>query len=170
MQRLAQFLLVHIVLVLAHTDGFRIDLHQFRQRILQSSGNGSGASLSHVEVGELLRGQLTRRIHRRARLVDDHILYRRIQFFQQLHDHLLGFSGSRTVADGNQGYIIFLDQSLQFCLGLRHLVLRCSGIDHFRVKHFACLVHHRQFTAGTESRIPAQNYLPGNGRLQQKLL
>ncbi len=169
-QRLTQFLLVHIVLVLAHTDGFRIDLHKLRQRILQSSGDGSGASLSHVKVGEFFCGQLTRRVHRRTRLVDDHILYRRIKFFQQLHDHLLGFSGGRAVTDRDQGYIVFPDQSLKLCLGLRHLVLRCRGIDHFRVKHFTRLIHHRQLTAGTESRIPAKNHLAGDGRLQQKLL
>ena len=74
--------------------------------------DGSGASLSHVKIGEFFCGQLARRVHRRARLVDDHILYRRIKFFQQLHDHLLGFSGGRTVTDRDSVFGKNLEQLL----------------------------------------------------------
>ena len=40
-----QSCLIHIVLVLAHADRFRIDLDELRQRILQTAGDGCRASL-----------------------------------------------------------------------------------------------------------------------------
>ena len=88
----SQLLLVHIMLILSHSYGTGIDLHQLRQRILQTSGNGSGASLPHVKIGELLCSQLTGGIHRGSRLIGDHIgnLFR--DLFQKIHNDLLGFS------------------------------------------------------------------------------
>ena len=38
-QRFAELGLVHVVLVLADADRLGIDLHQFRQRVLQSPGD-----------------------------------------------------------------------------------------------------------------------------------
>ena len=66
--------------------------------------------------------------------------------------------------------MIFADQTLQFLLGFLDLILGRCGIDHLRIQHFTCLVHYRQLTAGTESGVPAENYLSRNGRLHQKLL
>ena len=50
-ERLAELLLVHIVLILADTDGFRIDFDKLCQRILHTACDGSGASLSDIKVG-----------------------------------------------------------------------------------------------------------------------
>ena len=74
-QHLIQALLVQIVLILADADGLRIDLHQLCQRVLEPSGNGNGAPLSHIKAGKLLCGQLTGRIYRRPCLVYDHIAH-----------------------------------------------------------------------------------------------
>ena len=35
-QSVGQFGLVHVVLVLTHADGFRVDFHQLRQRVLDT--------------------------------------------------------------------------------------------------------------------------------------
>ena len=89
------------MLVLTDTDGLGIDLHQFRQGILQSSGDRCGASLTNVKIGKLFCRQLTCGVYGSTCLVDDHILYRTIQFLQQLYDYLLGLSGSCTVSYRN---------------------------------------------------------------------
>ncbi len=111
-QGFPQFFLIHVMLILPHADGLRINLHQFRQRVLEPAGNGCGAALAHVKIGKFLRGQLAGRIHGSAGLVDDHILYRAVQFFKQFHNHLLGLPGSRAVAHGDQVHLIFADQAL----------------------------------------------------------
>ncbi len=73
-QRLAELLLVHIVLILADTDGFRIDLYELCQRILYTACDGSGASLSDIKIREFLRGQLACGINGSSCLVGDDIL------------------------------------------------------------------------------------------------
>jgi hypothetical protein len=56
LKRARQLLFGDIVLVLADADGFRVDLYQFRQRVLQATGDGDGAAMRHVEVGQLTGG------------------------------------------------------------------------------------------------------------------
>ena len=62
------------MLVLTDSNGFRINFYQLRQRILQASRDRCRTSLSDVKLRKFLRRQLTRRINRRARLIDDDIL------------------------------------------------------------------------------------------------
>jgi hypothetical protein len=45
------------VLVLPDADGFRVDLHQFGQGILQAPRDGDGTSYRHVEIRQLLAGE-----------------------------------------------------------------------------------------------------------------
>ena len=53
-QAAVQFLLIHVVLVLADTDQFRIDFHEFRKRILQPAGEADGAARRSAPVGKFL--------------------------------------------------------------------------------------------------------------------
>jgi hypothetical protein len=53
-QAARQFQLRHVVLVLADADGFRVDLHQLGQRVLQAAGDRHGATDRHVQVREFL--------------------------------------------------------------------------------------------------------------------
>src|SRR4249919_3424511 len=46
-----------VVLVLADADGFRIDLDELGQRILQPASDRDRTAQRHVEVGQLLRGE-----------------------------------------------------------------------------------------------------------------
>ena len=154
------------MLILPHADGLGIDFYQLSQRILQSSRDGSRASLAHVKLRKFLRGKLAGGIDRRARLVHNHILDRHVQLFNQLHNHLLGLSGCRPVPDGNQGYVVFFDQLFQLRLRLFHLILGRGRINYLRVQHFSRLIHNRQLTACAESRIPAKHDFTLDGRLQ----
>src|SRR5438034_5213985 len=49
-----QLFLIHVMLVQSHADGFRIDLHEFSQGILQAPRYRDGPALSSVEGGKLL--------------------------------------------------------------------------------------------------------------------
>ena len=43
----------HVVLVLAHADGLRVNLDELGERVLQAARNGDGAAHGHVVVGQL---------------------------------------------------------------------------------------------------------------------
>ena len=104
----------------------RIDLYQLCQRILQSSGNGCRASLSYIKIRELLRCQLAGGINGSSCLVYDHILNLLRNFFEQLHDNLLRFSGSSSISQGDQRNMIFLESAFSTtfldCLDLVRVV------------------------------------------------
>ena len=84
--------LVHIMLILADTDGLRIDLYELRKRVLETSCDGDGTSLSHVEFWEFLCGKLTGGIYGSSRLIYDHILDMLRDLLDKLRDDLLRFS------------------------------------------------------------------------------
>ena len=160
------------MLILADADGLRVDLDQLRKGILQTAGDGRGASLTHVKVRELLGRQLAGGIYGGARLVGDHIgnmLFG--NFLQHVHDNLFGFAGCGPVSDRDQRDIVLVDHPLHRILGGADLCFRgrLGGIDDRGVQHLSGLVDDRQLAAGTESRVPAQYNLPRNGRLHQKL-
>ena len=52
-----QLRLADVVLILAHADGFRVNLHQLRQRILQTTGDRDRTAQGNVQIRELLRCQ-----------------------------------------------------------------------------------------------------------------
>ena len=169
---LAQLLLIHIMLILSHTDGFGVDFYQLSKGILKSSCDRSSTSLSHIKIGELLCCQLAGRINRRSSLIGDHILNLLRNFFQKLHDNLLRFSGCCSVSKRNQCYIVFFDQFLQRFLCRPDLCVssRRRGINNCCIQNLAGGIYNGQLTAGTKSRVPSQNYLACDWRLHQKLL
>ena len=65
-ERARQLGLADIVLVLADADRFRIDLHQFRQRVLQAARDRHRAAQRHVQLGQFARGEFGGRIDRGA--------------------------------------------------------------------------------------------------------
>ena len=55
---LLELTLIDVVLVLADTDGFGIDLDEFGERVLETTGDRDGAADGEVEVRELLAGDV----------------------------------------------------------------------------------------------------------------
>ncbi len=85
--------LADIVLILADANGFRIDFHQLGQRILQTAGDRDRPAQGNVQIRELLRGQLGRGVHRRARFADNHFLRRHFrELLLQVEEETLGFT------------------------------------------------------------------------------
>ena len=173
-QGFPQLLLVHIMLVLTHADGFRIYFYQLRQRILKTAGDGCGTALAHIQVRIFFRGQLTGGVDGGSRLVDDDVP----EFFalclcvllDKINDNLLGFPGCGSVAHGDHIDVVLLHQLCQHGLGFPHLVLGRRWENHRGVQDFARRVAHRQLASGTERRIPAQYGFARQRRLHQKLL
>ena len=57
-ERVLEFGLVHVVLILSHADALRVDLDQLRKRVLKPSCNRHRASLRHIEIREFVSCQL----------------------------------------------------------------------------------------------------------------
>ena len=170
-QRLAQLFLVHIVLILSDADGFRINLYQFRQRVLHPPGDGSCASLSDVKIRDLLGSQLAGRIDGCSRLIGNHIGNFFRNLLQDFHNNLLRFPAGGSISHRNQGHTVSVNQFLYLILGRLNLFLIGGSrrVHHRCVQYLPGFVHNRQFAPGTERRIPAQNHLTCDWRLQQKL-
>ena len=160
------------MLILTHTDRFRINLNQFCKRILYTSCNGSRTSLSHIKVREFLCSQFACRIHRCSCLICDNILHLFFRdFFEHIHDHLLRFAACCTVSYGNKGYSVFLDHSFYSILGSTDLFLssRSCGINNCCIQNFTCCIYNCQLTACTERRVPSKYDFACDWRLHQKL-
>ena len=56
-QRVGQFFLIDVVLILADADGSRIDLHKLCQRILHAARDGNGTAQRGVEIWKFLSSQ-----------------------------------------------------------------------------------------------------------------
>ena len=72
-QAATQQCLVHVMLVLADSDGLGIDLDQLGQRVLQPMRDADRAADGDIQLGIFVSGQFAGRIDRRARLADHHL-------------------------------------------------------------------------------------------------
>ena len=160
------------MLILADSDGFRINLYKFCQWVLHTSCDRCGTSLSHVKIRKLFRSQLTCRIYRSTGFICDNILYLFFRdFFEHIYDHLLGFTACSTVSYGNQRNTILLDHALYGIFGSTDLLLGCRScrVNNSSIQHFTCGIYNCQLTSGTERRVPSQYHFSCDWRLHQKL-
>src|SRR5215467_122993 len=54
----SQLFLIYVMLVQANADGFRVDLHEFGQGVLQAPRDRDGPALRSVEAGKFLTRSL----------------------------------------------------------------------------------------------------------------
>ena len=168
-QRLAEMGLGHIVLVLPHADGFGVDLHQLRQRVLEPPGDGHGGTQGNIVFRELLRRQLGGGIDRSPRLAHHHIGQAGVQFLNEIGGEYLRLMGSGAVADGEHLHPMGRHPLFHLGLGLGQLGVGRRGIDHPGIQHLAGAVHHRTLAAGAVAGIQAQGHLPLHRGLHQQL-
>ena len=142
-QRLVQFGFGHVMLVLADANGLGIDFDQFCQRVLQTPGNGNGGAQGYIVLGKFLRRQLGGGIDGSAGFADHHVRDFLRDFPQQLGHKDLRFVGGGTVANGDDGDAVFLDELFTGFLGRPDFILRRGRIDYRSVKHFSVFIHHR---------------------------
>ena len=166
-----QLVLLQIVLVLAHADGFRVDLHQLGQGILHAAGDGNGAALGHVEIGEFRRRQFAGGIDGGPGLADDHVSHAG-QLRQQGHDELLAFSAGGAVADGDGGDAVLFNESFYQLGGggFPGLRPRQGEMTHACVQHLAVFVDDGQLAARAEAGVHAQGHFALDGGLHEQLM
>ena len=158
---------IHIVLVLADTNGLRIELHQFGQRVHQATANAHRAPDSQVLIGEFFTGHLARRINRGAAFVHKH--HRDVRCQVQGSNELLGLAAGCSVADGN-GLDTKPSHELSNLLSrLRYLL--CStrgGVNDILMQELALTIEHHRLAARPESGVQSEHVLLAESRCQQQ--
>ena len=160
--------LIDVVLVLAHADRLRIDLHQLRERILKPASDAHRSADGDVEVRELVDGHGTGRVDRGPRLVDHHLDRPLLEAGQHLGHERIGLASGGPVPDGDQLDPVPLDHAGQRSCGAVSLAGRCMRDDRLILEELPGVIQSRQLAAGTESRIDAERRLhPGRAREEQ---
>ena len=85
---------------------------------------------------------------------------------------MLAFTAGSTITQGDDVYLVLVDELYQSCFGLCNLLWSCwcSRVDNCCIKHFTCAINYCKLTTGSKRWVPTQNYLVGNWWLHQKLL
>ncbi|MCW0448515.1 hypothetical protein NB706_001349 [Xanthomonas sacchari] len=170
-QRPRQAVLVDVVLVLAHADRLGLDLDQFRQRILQAPRDRHRAAQRHVELRELLGGELGRRIHRGTGLADHDLFQLQLRvLLDQVRGQLVGLAAGGAVADRDQFDAVLRAQLPQRVQRLVPLPARLVRIDGVGGQQLAGGVDHRDLATGTDARVQAQGHARPGRRRQHQIL
>ena len=163
------------MLVLAHADGHGIDLHQFRQRVLQAAGDGDRRSQIDVVIRKFLRRQLAGRIDGGAGLVHHGVA--ELQGFARarkqpyhLDRHGLRFAAGRSIADGQVPDAAAPRHGAQRADGVLLSRFAERGIDDRGIQHLAGLVHHGDLAAVAVARVQPHDDGALHRRLHQQRL
>ena len=108
-QHLGEPLLVHVMLVEAHSDGLGVDFHQLRQGVLQAAADGDGSTDGQIQLREFFTGNVAGRIDGGSVLVHYGVQHLREVFADDFGHNLLNLPCSRTVAHGHQLDIVLED-------------------------------------------------------------
>ena len=158
-QRFRKPVLRQVVLVLAHPDGFGVDLYQLRQRVLQTPCQRDGGPDGHVELGELRRAQLGRGIDGSPRLVDDGVCHFAVVVPDHVRREDLRLLGGGAVAHGDAGDAVTVDDGFHLGGGGLFFIFRRGGIDHAGGQHLAGGVNGGQFAPHAVARVHRQHHL-----------
>ena len=163
--------MIDVVLVLADADRLRIDLHELRERILQTACDGHGSAQTYVQLRQFLRGELRCRIDRRTRFRhDDFRELRHIQALDQLRSESIGLTRGRAVADADQLDLMLLDEYRERMQRTFQVVAGRERIHRRRIEHLAGAIDDGHFHAGTDARIESHRDARPGRRGQEQIL
>ena len=160
------------MLVLAYANRLRVDLHEFRERVLQAAANRDRAAHSEVEVGEFLAGDFACGVYRRACLAygDDNrrrnLGMLRVELLQRVAHERLRLAPRRSVADGDCLNMVFRDDHRD---GLRRLEGILLREDYCLAEILASRVKHRYLAAGADARVDCKDCLFAERRGKEKM-
>ena len=159
--------LIDIVLVLADSDRFGIEFYEFRERIHESAADRDGPPHRDVVVGELLAGDLARRVDGGAALAHHHDGNggRELELFYEG----LRLARGSAVADGDRLDLVKADH-VQNGLGRLHVLAAApAGVDDLVGEEFSLAVEEDDLASRAESGIDAEGDLLAERRSKEKL-
>ena len=168
-ERARQLRFGDIVLILTDADGFGVDLHEFRERILQTPRDRGGAAQRHVEIGQFARGVFGSRIDRGARF--RHHDLGQFQFGilgDQFAGQFVGLARGRAIADRDEFDLVLAREPAQQAQGFVPAPLRLMRINSRGGDDLAGLVHDGDLDAGAKPGIESERRACSGGRGEQE--
>ena len=163
----------HVVLVLAHADGLRVDFDELGERVLQAARNGDGAAYGHVVVGQLGGGQGRGGVDGGARLGDGHLLGRLYTLLAQganeFAGELVGFAACGAVADGDELHALLAAGGGEFAQRLRPLIARGVRVDGAGAQGLTHFVDDGVLHAVAQAGVQAESAAVPGGRGEQNI-
>ena len=163
----------HVVLVLAHANGLRVDFDELGERVLQAAGDGDGAAYGHVVVGQLGGGEGGGGVDGGARLGDGHLLGCVHAFFTQGADQfageLVGFAACGAVADGDEFHAVLAAGGGELAQRFCPLVARGVWVDGAHAQRLTGAVNYGVFHAVAQARVQAEGGFVAGGCGEQNI-
>jgi len=166
-QRMFEFRLVYIVLILSHANALGVDLDQFSQRVHKSAAYGDSTADSDILIRELVAGNLRGGIDRGPIFTDcKDLRFGRLILFlgidivaasQDILDEIIGFAAGCSITDGDGFDLVFLNHLLNGDGRLGALVDRRVGEDGFMMEQITLCIEANHLTTSTESRVDAHD-------------
>ena len=160
------------MLVLSNPDRLRVNLDQFRQRILEPATNGDCTPLLDMQVWELIPGFLACGVNGGPRFVDNHVVNRAVNLLERRRHELFGLPAGSPVTDRNHLDVVLLQQVNELALRSGPLLLRCRivGVDDRLSQEFTILVQDGKFTASPVGGVEAKHDLALDWCLHQQVV
>ena len=156
-----QFALIHVVLILTHADGFRINFDQFGQGVLQSTRDRHRATQGYVQIRKLFGGQLGSGVHRCACFGHDDFLHAIANDFDHVCSEFFGFAAGCAVANRDQPDVVLFNQFKQGIDRAIPVITRLVRVNRVGRQQFAGRVDHRDLHARANARIQTDDgFLP----------
>ncbi len=150
--------LVHVMLVLADTDGFGVEFNEFGEGVHEAAADGDGAADGEVVVGEFFAGDLGGGVDGGAGFVDHDDGDGGGQAAGA--DEGLGLAAGGAVADGDGLDLETGGEAEDLVLGLGGAHL---GVDDVVVEEFALAIEEHGFAAGAEAGVDGHDVLATEG-------
>ena len=157
-EALRELALVQVVLVLADTDAFRVDLDELGERVLQAPRDAHRTAQAHVELGQLFARVLAGRVHRRAGLADDNFFdlglgRRLLDALDQIAGELVGFAAAGAVADRDQVHRVCRAEQAERVQRTFPVLARLERVDGVCGEHLAGRIDHGDLAAGANAGV-----------------
>ena len=155
-----EFLLTNIMLVLAYSDWFRVNLNQLSQWVLKTTGNGNGRAFFDRQVWELMSSQLWCRVDRGTTFIDNNIrsLWKILEDF--CHKSFTFTTGCSITNSDNLNGMLFNEVSQVFLsLGNLGLTGWSHWIDNLRCNELTSLVNYGQLSPCTKGWVKTEYHL-----------
>ena len=155
------------MLILSYTDGLRVNLHQFCQRVHQAAADRYSPTHRHVIVRKLIASYLRSRVDRCSLFT--HHKHLHVSAESLPFQEIFCLAACRPVADGNGIYFISLYHCLYLGKSLFGLVDRRVRVNIFVVQQVTLFVQAYHFTSRSESGVYAHHPFPAQRWSQQQL-
>ena len=140
------------MLVLADADGFRVEFHEFGERVHEASADGDGAAHGEIVVRKFFAGDVAGGVNRGAGFIDHHDGNRSGQ--AEGADERLGLAPAGAVADGDGLDFEKLHEAEELLFGIGLHAVRENDVV---VEQLSLAIEEDDFATGADAGVDGQD-------------